>query len=766
MQEKKLSPFAERILKTLFDPVLWYTTLMITAIMYHYYDERVIGFFVAAFSMTYLMFRLFDFINRKKLIGGIMYIAAGYISLFAIPSYFIERGYAYYDEVLKTKPMSYGLWFITPQLAMDYNIWYSRATFMLFGFFLMSVIYYFSRVRYRVFMNFVIFIIPFMIYGKEYETMPIIFIILLTTSYIMLMFYCRQLKDDSTTVIVSRREILSSAGVFAIIFAILASIVPKPEIKEDREAIESLISAERFTDRLVASLSSFKGTTSGGQFRGVNSQVQLYYAELQEFLNEPMKLKTRTFSEYSYQYDSWSAAPRDSETVGNYDGAPMQISENCLLTNSLQLAVSVDPEFAEKYGLSEFATDKIRVPKTSTMRLYSVYQSGKNVPVPQYAQELTDSSTDYDYKLGKTGTISTMKEIPGNEDFTFEYGRDTFFSFDYNKAFIDAISGVDYSKLLIDASDVLYKKLKAADDSEEASKYLKAYDAVEGEISAFRDARSLLNYDDKVRIKELSDEITSGIATDYDKAKAIEWYFFNNNYNYDLEYVKASGENVENFIFNSKRGVCYEYATAMIMLSRAAGIPARYCEGFNLSRYQMNEKVKANYVITAMDAHGYPELYIKGYGWMPFEPTRSDGTEEQRQLGEAKDNLSKAGIVILIAAVLALILYIASPVLLHRFFLILERRKIPAAAVIAAMQRICRIYGLEKSMTSGEAAEKVRELSGADISALVVLFDRAAYGSEKLSEAEKTEAVRIYTEAYEKLRESRKKKRRLKVKNT
>ena len=67
------------------------------------------------------------------------------------------------------------------------------AFYLLFVLFMGSVIYYFTRVRYRIFMNFLIFIIPFSIYGKEYEKMPTLFIILLAVGYILLMVYYRQL---------------------------------------------------------------------------------------------------------------------------------------------------------------------------------------------------------------------------------------------------------------------------------------------------------------------------------------------------------------------------------------------------------------------------------------------------------------------------------------------------------------------------------------------------------------------------------------------
>ena len=154
---------------------------------------------------------------------------------------------------------------------------------------------------------------------------------------------------------------------------------------------------------------------------------------------------------------------------------------------------------------------------------------------------------------------------------------------------------------------------------------LKYHEIIEREADNYGDyVKKLRDYGNSEKILKLAEEITGGLSSDYDKARAIEQYFYLNDFVYDLNYVKSSMENVENFLFHTKRGVCYEYATSMVLLARAAGIPARYCEGFNMSKKSINEKYGTNYRITTMDSHGFPELYIEGFGWMSFEPTVTD----------------------------------------------------------------------------------------------------------------------------------------------
>ncbi|MFC7406643.1 DUF3488 and transglutaminase-like domain-containing protein [Georgenia alba] len=67
----------------------------------------------------------------------------------------------------------------------------------------------------------------------------------------------------------------------------------------------------------------------------------------------------------------------------------------------------------------------------------------------------------------------------------------------------------------------------------------------------------------------------------------------------------------------TKVGYCTHYATAMVMMARAAGIPARLALGFLPGA----EQDDGSYVVVAADAHAWPELYISGLGWTRFEPT-------------------------------------------------------------------------------------------------------------------------------------------------
>ena len=72
------------------------------------------------------------------------------------------------------------------------------------------------------------------------------------------------------------------------------------------------------------------------------------------------------------------------------------------------------------------------------------------------------------------------------------------------------------------------------------------------------------------------------------------------------------------FLFDLQRGYCDYYATAMVVLARAAGLPARLVVGYASGTY---DAANERYLVTEADAHAWPELYFSGYGWIEFEPT-------------------------------------------------------------------------------------------------------------------------------------------------
>lgn len=727
------------IIRSVSDPVLIYTAVMMMAIMYHYSKILTVVYGFATIVAGALVFRVFDYMMSHKIIGTLYYLMVTSLFIFSARGC-MELGKSGYQ-------LSFAVWFITPQAAVDYNGLYTLAVFLMFMIFMSSVIYYFTRVRYRIFMGFLIFMIPFAIYGKEAETMPILFIILMTVGYIVLMVYFRQLKDSDFVVVAMKNETWKSVGIYAVIFASVAAFVPKPEADTDRSVLESLISAERFTDRLVSMLSAFRDTSSGGQYRDVDNNTPLYYA----MADEELHLKTSTFSTYDYASDSWHTEDYDTSSAAVYENTPAYIGQTGKLTEAIMLAASLDSDFSGKYNLDEYEDEKITHPDTREVTLYSAYGSTQYAPVPQFVESLIDTNSDKELNLIETGLIRTDGRFDRFASFTFRYSADTFFANQINKKITDIVSTSDYEELLSDAAAVF-------EDYGEYSIFDEYSQLIYDEYWRYRSYDLLLEYGKNERIYDLAMEITGELKSDYDKAKAIELYFLQNGFVYDLDYVKSRGENAESFLFNTKRGVCFEYATAMVLLARAAGIPARYCEGYLMSEPYENDDFDANFVITPKTAHGFPELYIKGFGWIYFEPTIAPPDDSNKKITLAQTFMISG--IIIIFLLLAIYIFIKlHPLISHKLFIMKYRKKEPNNAVCAAMRRVCRIYDISGVNTSHEAAMKVKEISGADILVLAALFDEAVYGESILNKEDRENALNAYVSAYEAFREVRTKRR-------
>ncbi|HNT74175.1 MAG TPA: transglutaminase-like domain-containing protein [Anaerolineae bacterium] len=120
------------------------------------------------------------------------------------------------------------------------------------------------------------------------------------------------------------------------------------------------------------------------------------------------------------------------------------------------------------------------------------------------------------------------------------------------------------------------------------------------------------------RVRDLAFELTATEPTFYDRAKAIEGYLRHFSYTLEVPTPGLTADIADYFLFELQKGYCDYYATSMVVLARAAGMPARMVIGYASGNYQPQT---ARYVVTEADAHAWPEIYFPGIGWVEFEPT-------------------------------------------------------------------------------------------------------------------------------------------------
>lgn len=122
------------------------------------------------------------------------------------------------------------------------------------------------------------------------------------------------------------------------------------------------------------------------------------------------------------------------------------------------------------------------------------------------------------------------------------------------------------------------------------------------------------------RVADLARTITADATTPYDKAAALEAWL-ESNLSYTLE-MRSPGkqEPIDFFLFTRKQGHCEYFASAMTIMLRTVGVPARNVNGFLGGEWNEYDEYIA---VRARDAHSWVEVYFDGIGWVTFDPTPS-----------------------------------------------------------------------------------------------------------------------------------------------
>ena len=266
---------------------------------------------------------------------------------------------------------------------------------------------------------------------------------------------------------------------------------------------------------------------------------------------------------------------------------------------------------------------------------------------------------------------------------------------------------------------------------------------------------------------------------DYENALIIADYL-TKHCDYDAHtYLGRDGSlNLDQFLFSNKKGNDVHFATAAVMMLRAAGIPARYAEGYlvaaggNLGEVEVRQK----------DEHAWAELYLEGLGWVPLETVpgkgepatdilRADYGEDEveettsffreltlREIGEAALNLLKLAA----AAILRVVLGLAAAAAFILFLLWLrsfvKRQMALRDESRESMEKMLKILfkaasaaGIKRGRGEGmrEYAERIDDLLPQD-SRLAPMVDAAyavRYGRESVPDDRENE-LRFILENY------------------
>jgi hypothetical protein len=120
------------------------------------------------------------------------------------------------------------------------------------------------------------------------------------------------------------------------------------------------------------------------------------------------------------------------------------------------------------------------------------------------------------------------------------------------------------------------------------------------------------------QVADLAHRVTQRAATPFEQTQMIQQHLLE-NYRYSLESEVATlSHPLEEFLFTRKTGYCEHYATAMVVMLRTVGIPARLVTGFLATEWN---EYGGYFTVRQRDAHAWVEVYFPHSGWITMDPT-------------------------------------------------------------------------------------------------------------------------------------------------
>ncbi len=136
------------------------------------------------------------------------------------------------------------------------------------------------------------------------------------------------------------------------------------------------------------------------------------------------------------------------------------------------------------------------------------------------------------------------------------------------------------------------------------------------------------------RIRDLARQVTRNATTAYDRVEALKAYLSRTCvYNLKAEALPADGSDmVARFVFETREGECKLFGSALAIMCRAVGIPARVASGFLGGEFDAEDQ---QYLVRERDKHLWTEVYFAGFGWIAFDATTDarDVTPQEQDTG-------------------------------------------------------------------------------------------------------------------------------------
>ena len=658
--------------------------------------------------------------------------------------------------------MNYMHWFMSAGDSVETTTNYLMSLLVVFTPFFAACSYYFTRVLYRTSFLMLLSLIPFVLYVKvmlPFKLAQLVFVTVLNIAAFLVHY--RTIRDKGKRIIGYTAGMLS-LGIYATIFVLVGLAVPEAETKY-YYMFENTFLGGNITEKVpeeFSEMSEHSGNADG--FNELNDR-KLYVIKLAD-AGEDLYFNRQTFDLYDFDKDYWY--PNDYYSQPVYTKREwMQRQRHISLTNlieALNLAESYKPGLLASYGLKELPK-----PEGDYRKLYTVETS--NFPSAGYVTPpgTMDLAVIENGELDEIFTYVTRAGI---------YQRNTGFLDPFLKYSVEYYDETALRNQFLTAGGANFTREESMKMLEEARSILVSNGETDSaeKLELFREQAADATVYQMVcadntgeipeSVKELAQEITKDCTYDWQKAEALQNYFRQNGFVYDL-YYKAPDDSVEYFLFEGKTGTCSDYASAYVLMARSVGLTVRYVEGFS-PKMEYN----GDYVIRTDNGHAYPEVYIENVGYVVYEATipASYNMGYRQRSGLIAYLLAVAvriaGVFAAVSAVMIVILFthkIATPYVKERIFLFRVKGAMPKRAVVMLYRRLQNVYTKEQVQNAvyytpyeyGGELEKAYEKDYSDLSLLV---ERVAYTGEETTTDDKEKALQIYRRMLDELKQWKK----------
>ncbi|MBN2851917.1 MAG: hypothetical protein JXQ23_04190 [Clostridia bacterium] len=326
---------------------------------------------------------------------------------------------------------------------------------------------------------------------------------------------------------------------------------------------------------------------------------ELYYGSKLLLISTYLDKPVSGYQDYYYNNPSLLESLLDYKTSKSFNSINVNFFDNKILTiiyKDLETKAMFNPPYSTMINLSQ--AENVTVDKDEVFKSLTLLKNGQKFSLEYIEVDFTTpinellinkSKEGFYYEIGKYLDSFTeyLKAQPVDEQqivYSNESIRITYQQFEDNYLF--------YKELL---SHLM----------EQAQYNIINYTALPDNVSN--------------RTIELAYNLTKNETSNYEKVKNIQNYFkFDFTYSLSPMPLPDNREFVDFFLFESREGYCSSFATAMTVMVRSLGIPARYVEGYVMPSKNSDDNL---FEVRNSNAHAWVEVYFEGLGWLTFEPT-------------------------------------------------------------------------------------------------------------------------------------------------